>query len=254
MKLTILGAGCGIPSLEYSAPGILLETSEGPLLFDMGPGTLVRLLKAGVSHKQLRHVFLTHFHSDHTGDLAPLIQALWTTPFYTRTEPLTVFGPVGLDNFLNNLAKAFGDWIYEPEFPLEIKEVQNSSFALASLRMTVKPMNHGSKNAVGYRIENSAGKSIVYSGDTDMSNEIIRLAHQADVLILECSFPESRKTTGHLIPVEAAEIARSAQCKHLILNHFYPPQDELFAEIRQIVPKIFKGKLSLAQDFLTISV
>ncbi|NOZ62300.1 MAG: MBL fold metallo-hydrolase [Calditrichaeota bacterium] len=254
MKIVILGAGCGIPSLEFSAPGILLETADGPLLFDMGPGSLVRLLKLGVSYTQLRWVFLTHFHSDHAGDLAPLIQALWTTPFYARTEPLTILGPIGLDKFLRNLAAAFGDWIYEPEFPLEIKEMEQSVFSLPSLRISTSPMNHGSKNAVGYRIEDAAGKSIVYSGDTDVTDEIIHLAHEADALILECSFPEKRKLAGHLIPEEAAEIAKVAQCKHLILTHFYPPQEELFAEIREVVPKIFKGKLSLAQDFMTVSV
>ncbi len=254
MKITILGAGCGIPSPKFGAPGHLIDIDGEPLLFDMGSGTLVRLQKAGEKYTRLRYIFLTHFHSDHAAEVAPLIQALWTTPFFTRTEPLAIFGPEGLDDFLKSLASAFGEWVYEPEFPLEIHEMKNSDFFISSTKISSRPMSHRQKKAIGFRVDDSAGKSVVYSGDTDVCDEIIDLAKDADVLILECSFPEKRKMEGHLIPREAAEIAEEAQVKKLVLTHFYPPYDELFAEIEGVVPKIFNGEFLIAEDLMSISV
>ena len=250
MELTILGSGCGIPSLERSAPGVLIKINDQPLLFDSGPGTLVRLLKAGVDYKNLEHVFYTHTHSDHCADLVPLIQALWTTPDFKRVEPLHLYGPSGFSKFLQTLSHAFGSWVIDPPFPLFIQELQSEKLEFPDFSVECKPMKH-SAYSIGYRIENSAGNSIVYSGDTDYNNEIIELAHNADVLILECSFPEKRKTRGHLIPKEAAKIAALSNCKQLILTHFYPPYEELETEIYNIIPETYKGELFIAHDFFS---
>jgi ribonuclease BN (tRNA processing enzyme) len=115
------------------------------------------------------------------------------------------------------------------------------------------PVQH-SQSAIAYRIESKAGHSIVYSGDTDYCSEIIELAKQADVLILECSFPDHKKVQGHLTPSEAAEIAAKAKCEHLILTHFYPPYNELADDINMKCHKIFSGKISIAQDFMKLCV
>ena len=117
MEITILGSGCGIPSLVRSAPGILIKIKNHPLLFDSGAGTLVRLLKTGVNYKDLEYIFYTHLHSDHCADLVTLIQALWTTPNFKRTAPLYLFGPDGFSDFMESLEQAFGSWVTAPEFP-----------------------------------------------------------------------------------------------------------------------------------------
>ncbi len=253
MELTILGSGCGIPSLERSAPGVLIRIKDQPLLFDSGPGTLVRLLKAGVDYKNLEHVFYTHTHSDHCADLVPLIQALWTTPDFKKIEPLHLYGPAGFLKFLQTLSQAFGSWVIDPPFPLFIQELQSEKLEFSDFSVECRPMKH-SAYSIGYRIENKTGSSIVYSGDTDYNNEIIELAHNADVLILECSFPEKRKIGGHLIPKEAAKIAAISNCKQLILTHFYPPYEEVETEIYNIIPEIYKEELFIAHDFFRLIV
>ena len=73
MELTILGSGCGIPSLERGAPGILIKIDNQPLLFDSGPGTLVRLLETGVDYKSIEHVLKTH-----TPDLMSIPEVIGT--------------------------------------------------------------------------------------------------------------------------------------------------------------------------------
>ncbi|MCU0644712.1 MAG: ribonuclease Z [bacterium] len=253
MELTILGSGCGIPSLQKSAPGHLIMIENEPLLFDSGSGTLARLLKVGINYQQLNHVFYTHTHSDHTADLIPLLQALRTTPGYTRKNEINLYGPEGFSDFIQVMAEIFGSWLLVPEFPLKVYDLGSDRLQFANWTVATLPMQH-SRSAIGYRIETAEGHSVVYSGDTDVCPEIIELAHQANVLILECSFPDVKKMKGHLTPSEAAQIAAQAECQHLILTHLYPPFDIIEAEIQSKVHKIFTGKISIAQDFMKIKI
>ena len=104
-------------------------------------------------------------------------------------------------------------------------------------------------SSVSYRIEYN-GKAIVYSGDTDYSGEIIKISKNADLLILECSFPY--KAEGHLTPDLCGKIAAKANAKKLVLTHFYPECDEV--DVKKQCSKEFKGKIVLAEDFMKINV
>ncbi|MBC8185201.1 MBL fold metallo-hydrolase [candidate division KSB1 bacterium] len=253
MEITILGSGCGIPSLDRRAPSILICVKNHQLLFDSGSGTLVRLLKAGINYTNLEQVFYTHTHSDHCADLVPLLQALWTTPDFKRTAPMYLYGPLGFSDFMEKMEHAFGEWVTTPNFPLFVQELHQTEIAFSDFSVQSLPMKH-SDFSNGYRIENKLGKSVVYSGDTDYNENIIKLARDADVLVLECSFPGERKTAGHLVPTEAAEIAKQSNCKKLVLTHFYPPYEKLEKEIINVIPKIYNGELVIAYDFLKIIV
>ena len=105
------------------------------------------------------------------------------------------------------------------------------------------------KNSVSYRIEHN-NKSIIYSGDTDYSNEIIKISKNADLLILECSFPY--KAEGHLTPSLCGKIAAKANVKKLVLTHFYPECDKV--DIKKQCGKEFNGKIVLAKDFMGIKI
>lgn len=252
MELTILGSGTGIPSLQRGAPGHLITIDNEPLLFDSGSGTLLRLLNVGIDYKQLNYVFYTHTHSDHTADLVPLIQALRTTPNYKRKEQLNIYGPAGFTNFLKILTQAFGVWLLEPNFPLEIHELGQDQVNISNWSIKTICMKH-TQAAIAYRIESKEGHSVVYSGDTDYCLEIIELAKRANILILECSFPDHKKVQGHLTPSEAAEIAEKAECEHLILTHLYPPVEELEAKIKSNCHRIYSGKISIARDYMKLN-
>ena len=93
-------------------------------------------------------------------------------------------------------------------------------------------------------------KSIVYSGDTDYSDEIIKISKNADLLILECSFPY--KTEGHLTPSLCGRIAANANAKKLVLTHMYPECDKV--DMKKLCGKEFSGKIVLAKDFMGIKV
>ena len=103
--------------------------------------------------------------------------------------------------------------------------------------------------SVSYRIEYN-NKSIVYSGDTDYSNDIIKISRNANLLILECSNPDGRKVKGHLIPSLCGKIATRANVKKLVFTHFYPECDSV--NIEKQCSKEYKRDIILAKDFMEI--
>ena len=113
------------------------------------------------------------------------------------------------------------------------------------------PVQHGIE-AYGFKIKFN-GKTIVYSGDTGYCEELIQAAKDADVLIHECSYPtEHRHGKDHTYPDELGKIAQQANCKQLILTHFYPVcsghEDEFINEIKSD----YTGKVVIGKDLLEI--
>lgn len=247
MRVTILGAGTAIPARHYSPSGIYVHVGGEHLLFDAGAGTLQRLHALGVTFLQLNRIFLTHYHLDHCLDLASILFAL-RIPDPARTKPLTVYGPRGLKRLSRHLNTAFNRWLEPRTYRLTLRELSESTLSLGGYKIRTRSMNH-STTAIGYRLE-AGGKSLAYSGDTDVCENVVTLGRDADLLILECSLPDERKTAGHLTPTECGRIAARARCRHLVLTHFYP----VFGgyDIRRRVRRAFRGRLTLARDLTAI--
>ena len=104
----------------------------------------------------------------------------------------------------------------------------------------------------GYRFTNSKGNSVALSGDTDYCGSMIELGKSADLMILECAWPDEEKTEGHLGPTLAGRLAFEADCKKLCLTHFYPPCD--LEDIRKTVQENYKGELVLARDLMQFEI
>ena len=249
MRVTILGAGTSIPAKDHSPAGLYVRAGREHLLFDTGPGTLQRLHRVGVSPYQVDRVFLTHYHLDHCLDLATLLFAL-RIPQPARRTPLTVYGPKGLKRLYRQLNRAFHGWLEPRTYQLTLHELGESTVRLPGGLVSAKRMRH-STTALGYRLE-AGGKVLTYSGDTDVCQNAVTLGHEADLLVLECSHPDGRKVAGHLTPTECGRIAAAARCRHLLLTHFYPVFQGY--DIRRRVRRAFRGRLTLARDFTTISV
>ena len=168
-----------------------------------------------------------------------------------RKEDLTVIGPIGLKDFYRGLLGIFGDAIAPEVFELHLKEVSETSIAGERVELIIKPVMH-SDNAIGIRYRDADGKILCYSGDTDYCDGIIKLANNADLLILECSFPDEGKVKGHLTPSYAGRIAREAKARRLLLTHLYPMCDayDILAQCR----KEFKGDIQIAHDLMRIDL
>ncbi len=250
MRVTILGAGTAIPATGYSPASIYVQIAKEHVLLDAGAGSLQRLQKTGADWHRLDRIFLTHFHLDHCLDLASILFA-YRLPQLKRRKPLYVYGPPGLKQLYKQLNTAFFGWMAPRGFRLVLTELQDNTLRLKGYSVTAKPMDHYATKAIGYRLA-SRGKSLVYSGDTDYCEAIVELGCDADLLVLECSVPDSLAVEGHLTPSECGEIARESGCKKLLLTHFYPVFQGY--DLEKPVRRFFKGPLLLAKDFLSVSI
>jgi len=254
VKVTILGSGTCVPSLKRSSPSILVEIEDKKLIFDMGVGTMRRLLEKGVSISEISHIFFSHLHPDHTGEFAPFIFASKYPKNCRRRFPLGIVGASGFGTFYDNLRDVYGDWIDLGEGMMDIIELNNSSHDHLSMGFAdvyTLPMAH-IESSIGYRLETPNGISVVYTGDTDYCKSVVDLARDADLLICESALPDSMKVEGHLTPSIAGKIASEAKVKHLVLTHFYPECDDF--DIEKECRTTYTGPLTLGSDLLEIEM
>lgn len=228
---------------------MIVKIGNQNLLFDTGPGVVRKLLEIGITYHDIDCIFYTHFHTDHTLDLASFLFAA-KYALSLRTKELTIIGPKGLEEFYNGFLNLYGDVIRPEAYRVNLNETGEGELKFEAYKIITRRMQH-SPESLGYRIE-SNGKVLVYSGDSDVCENIVELGQGADVLILECSFPDEMKVQGHLVPSEAAEIAKACNCKRLLLSHLYPVCHE--DEIVRQTKKEFKGTISVAWDLMRLSV
>jgi len=248
MKITVLGSGTAAPRLKRNMSSYLLETGKKKILFDSGPGTIRQLLKLKTSLSDIDHIFYTHLHNDHINDLPAI---LWSNNYgIYRKKAINLYGPKGfkkyLDILMNKILK-FQNLSYK----INVKEMWNDTKVSINKTRIKSTKSKHSDSSVSYRIEHNK-KSIVYSGDTDYSQNIIKLSKNADLLILECSFPDNKKIKGHLTPSLCGKIASKANVKKLVLTHFYPEANKV--DIKKQCKKEFSGNVKLAKDFMKIKL
>lgn len=250
MELVILGSGTASPYGKRGGPGLLIQAGGENLLMDTGPGSLRSLAKIGIPVAEVDRIFFTHFHVDHTLEFALLLFILRNLG-EKLTHPLQIFAPKGFQKVYDGFHEAYGEWIEPRGYDLNIREIGEEVIESGLWKVTSKKVLH-TENSLGYRIESEEGKIISYSGDTDLCEGVVQLAKDADLLVLECSFPNEQKVKGHLIPSECGEIASEANVKKLVLTHFYPLCDQY--DILNQCRKTFPGEVILAEDLMRIRI
>jgi ribonuclease BN (tRNA processing enzyme) len=254
MHLIILGSGTGIPMAQRGSPSLLFYAEEGPMLMDIGPGSLRQLARVGVPFEKVKRILTTHFHPDHTADLVHFLFATRNPSVLNQRAPFVITGPQGLKDLLGMLQRAFEHWL---DIPSEIMTVDELSIekpdrrSFPSFRLISQPLKH-TPRSVAYRIELPSGKSFVYSGDTGYCSEIIELARGTELLALECAFPEGHRAEGHLTPSEAGRIGTLAKVGRLVLLHLYP--ETLKTDVVGECRKTYGGELILGSDLLHLSI
>lgn len=220
------------------------------LLFDSGPGIVRKILERGFDYNEIDYIFYTHLHVDHVNDLAALLFAA-KSPLALRRKDLYLIGPKGFGDFYRKLLDLYGDQLISSAYNVFLREMEDGVIKDKDWNLTTKPLPH-SEHSIGYRIEDKKGRVVVYSGDTDYTRELVELAKDADLIILECSFPNNMKVEGHLTPALAGQIAKEARCGILILTHLYPVCVE--HNILEDARKVFRGKIEVAYDGLKIRI
>lgn len=183
---------------------------------------LYRAASLGVSWDSVTHIALTHFHQDHWGELPAYLFALrWGTE-PRRRDPVTLIGPAGLGQRLEALARAYGEWVVAPEYPLRVREIgaaETMALGTDVLLETCKTPHTDESLAYGVR---HGGLRLVYTGDTGESDALADWAADCDLLLAECSLPDERAMDIHLTPTRAGALARRARARRLVLTHLYP--------------------------------
>ena len=254
MSVTILGSGTCVPSLKRSSCSILMKIRDKFLLFDSGAGTMHKLLENGVEIFDVSFVFYSHFHPDHTAELVPFLFANKYPDGSRRKIPLTLMAGKGFAKFYDNLKNVYGHWIELAPDLLTVVELDNTGHDMREFddfKVESLPVDHNPES-IAYRITSSGGISMVYSGDTDFSENLVTLSKDADLLICESALPDELKVKGHLTPSLAGEIADRANVRKLILTHFYPECDQV--DIEKECRKTYSGPLLLAEDLMQINL
>lgn len=252
--VTILGSGTIVPSLRRNPCSFLLESAGRKLLFDLGPGTMRRLLEAGTTIGEIDLILLSHVHPDHSGELASFLFAAKYPETYRRRTPFALAGARGLRQFFERLKGVYGDWLVLPEHLFSLRELDDrapDAFGSGDLHIRSWPVAHIA-SSIGYRVEAPGGICIAYSGDTGFCESLVKLARGADLFLCECSLPDGMNVEGHLTPSEAGEAASRAGVKRLVLTHFYPECEGV--DIEAQCRRTWKGPLTLAEDLMRFHI
>ncbi len=247
MKLTILGSGTCVPNKKRGSSGYLVETPKSKILLDCGAGTTWKLEKIGINYLEIDHIFFSHLHPDHTGDLVPFLFATKYSRNKIREKPLFMWGGKGFIKFFDALKKAYDSWIVPKHLVLD--EIRGGSESFQDFKIVSAKVPH-MDNSLAYKIT-SEEKSLVYSGDTDFSESLINLSHKADLLIIECALAnESLKMKGHLTPNEVIKTINEAKPKKVVVTHFYPECDE--EKVVETIRNNVDCEVIEAQDLLEV--
>ncbi len=253
MKLTVIGCGMAVPDPQRVCSGYHVQVGGLALLLDCGPGVVHRMAALNVEWQNITHLCITHFHNDHTGDLAALFFAWKWGMLPPRSLPLTVIGPAGIKRKLTQLANAFGDHVSAPTFELVIDEMAPGERRLLGdvVHLSATKTPH-TPESLAFRID-AGGGALGYTGDTGDSVDVGAFFNGVAVLIMECSLPDELGFPLHLTPSSAARMANAAQPKRLVLTHVYPQLD------RNALPGLMEsagwaGPTVIARDGLTLEV
>jgi len=252
MKLTILGSGTVVPSGSRNSAGYFVELPDARVMMDCGAGTMHALARYGLPWEQITHLFISHFHVDHIGELASLFFAFRYGMKTDREDPFTIVGPIGLDRVIDGLRMAFGSKLFQAKFPVSVRMVtpgERLKLGTDSTLLVAKTPH--TEESLAVRIQ-SGSRALCYTGDTDYSEEVARFFNKADVLISECSLREPREGVRHLSVRQAARLAAHAEVARLIVTHFYFEVNE--AELKAELERDYSGEVIIGRDGLVIDI
>ncbi len=261
LRVGIVGAGVLLPNDVLRSSGHWVSAEAGPageapfrLLLDCGSGTLHGMARDALPWGELTHIVVSHFHADHIGDLAPVVWALRWGLRGTRTRPLHILGPEGLEMRMHGLAAGFGSWLLDPGFPVRVHEVVPGARwreEATGLELVAHAALH-SPEALAWRLE-ARGASVGYTGDTGAFEPLGPFFEGVELLVAECALPDPDTTGIHLTPMGLAALAERARPGLLVPVHFYPELDvEALPDL--LVAAGYSGPLEVGRDGLGLAV
>ena len=278
-RLILLGTGGGPrPRKARSASAQVIIVNNAAYVIDTGDGVARQLVLADVPLTALRHIFITHQHSDHTADYGNLIWLAWTAGLQSRVDswgppPLEKMTRLFFEMNASDIDARIADEGRVPIAPLvHAHELRESGLVMQddNVRVTAAVVHHPpTVPAFAYRFD-AADRSIVISGDTSPSDELIRLAKGADVLVHEALYVPGldrmvarvpNATTlkqsilsHHTSAEDAGRVAEAAGVKTLVLSHLVPPDDPTITDQMWLdaARSQFRGTVIVGRDLLEV--
>jgi len=230
MKLVVLGSGTSVPHPRRAASAFWLETASGTILLDAGADAAHRLAAENLTWAELDAIWISHFHLDHIGGLAPFLFGTKYAPqTQTRRKPLTITGPRGLGHVIESFDAAYDYGLLTQPFPVEVREVaaEEEFEILPRVTATTLSTPH-TDESLALRL--AGAHTFVYTADTGRHEPLTSFARDADFLITEASFRHTSPVPTHLTLAEALDVATQANARCTMLTHFYPEWDTLDVE------------------------
>jgi ribonuclease Z len=271
LQVRILGTGYPRPDPEHAGPSAVVMAGGRWFVVDAGRGVTMRIAGTELKYEAMRAVFLTHLHSDHTAGLPDLFITSWQ--FGRKTTPLALYGPSGTKQLAEAMLQFFA---YDIHIRRDVVEKHPAAGATIvthivsegvvyedrEVKVTAFAVDHRPiEPAFGYRFD-SHGRSIVISGDTRPTPNLVKYARGADVLVMESYLPEwfekidkpdvaERLKHYHTSAEEAGRMAAAAGVKTLVLTHLIPANEE--KKFAERAGRSFKGTIVVARDLQRIN-
>lgn len=254
MKLTILGSGTSVPHPRRAASSYWLETTKGSLLLDISADAPHRMAQERLDWPKVDSIWISHFHLDHMGGLAPfLFGSRWAPQIQSRTKPLRIFGPNGLRRIIQAINDSNNYKLFQQVFPVEVVEVgPGADFEMIPGIVANTFSTPHTEDSLALRLKDEDSKLFVYTSDTGFSEDLIPFAKGADLLLMECSYRRNKPVQKHLELDEAMRLARACAPKKLVLTHLYSEWDEL--DVATEARSLWPGETIEAKDGLRLEI
>jgi ribonuclease BN (tRNA processing enzyme) len=278
-RLILLGTGGGPRPRVGSMASAQVIVAGGELyVIDCANGVARQLAFAGLPISALRHVFITHHHSDHNADYGNLLLLAWAAGMQHRVD---TWGPPPIERITRlffemsatDMEVRIADEGRQPLVPLvHVHELTGPGPVMQddNVKVTCARVKHPMVDqAYAYRFD-APDRSIVISGDTARSDDLVKLARGADVLVHEAMYPaaidrlaarvpnaatlKSHIFAAHTAVEDVGRVAEEAGVKTLVLSHFAPADDPLVTEQMwaDAARLHFKGKIVVGRDLMEI--
>jgi ribonuclease BN (tRNA processing enzyme) len=277
-RLILLGtAGGPTPKVDRSAPANAIVIGDAIYVIDCGDGVARQMVKAGLDLGQIRDVFITHQHSDHNADYGNLLLLAWATDLHTKVDtwgppPLARMTELFLELNEYDIHIREADEGRPPLAPLIVPhEITHAGPVMhdANVKVTAALVQHPPvAPAFAYRFD-CPDRSIVFSGDTRPSDNLVELARGADILVHEvidlkaidevvkdeatATRLRAHLEAAHTPMSEVGQIATRAGVKTLVLNHFVPGTAHIPDAVwYDAVKPHFKGRVIVGHDLMEL--
>ena len=250
MRLTVVGKSPSWQDVDGACSGYLIEHGGTTVLLDCGNGVFGKLRRY-VEYVDVAAVVLSHLHADHFLDLVPFSYALTYAPRQQQTpaRPRLITPPGAREVFRRVVGSWGNEDLIEKAFDIE-QYGADSVVDVGPMRFRFSPLQHFIDTyGISVTPADGEGGRLAFGADSGPSEELVEFAAGADLFLVEGTLTSPEPGGGHMTPVEAGRLARSAAVKRAVLTHITDEVDQ--EDARRRASEAFGAEVELASEGAT---